>query len=123
MKKKKILIIDDDPMIAKAIRIHLEENSLCLEARGLSESMTKIKENKQNMFDIVGPVCETGDTLATNLELSFIKSGDLLAILSAGAYGAGMSSSYNSRPIIPEVMVKKQNFSLIRNRIYIDRND
>jgi len=68
-------------------------------------------------FDAVGPVCETGDTFATGIELPETNSGDLFAILSAGAYGAVMSSSYNSRPLIPEVMVKDSRFSIIRKKI------
>jgi diaminopimelate decarboxylase len=67
--------------------------------------------------DVVGPVCETGDTFATQIDLPTIISGDFLAICSAGAYGAVMSSTYNSRALIPEVMVKGNDFSVIRRRI------
>lgn len=66
--------------------------------------------------DIVGPVCETGDTFATERPLSPVESGDLLAILSAGAYGATMSSSYNTRLLAPEVLVRGSVFSVIRPR-------
>ena len=68
-------------------------------------------------FDAVGPVCETGDTFATEIEFPETAAGDLFAILSAGAYGAVMSSSYNSRPLIPEVIVKDDKFSIIRKQI------
>ncbi len=67
--------------------------------------------------DIVGPVCETGDTFASEVELPTSEIGDLLAIRSAGAYGSVMASTYNSRPLIPEVMVKGAKFSIVRERI------
>lgn len=70
--------------------------------------------------DIVGPVCETGDTFATNCSMPHLEAGDLLAIRSAGAYGAVMASTYNSRPLIPEVLVKDDAFSLIRERVTVD---
>lgn len=67
--------------------------------------------------DVVGPVCETGDTFATELDLPAAEAGDLLAIRSAGAYGAVMASTYNSRALIPEVLVKANAYSIIRERI------
>ncbi len=67
-------------------------------------------------FDIVGPVCETGDTFATQRQLVAPRPGDLMAIRSAGAYGAVMASSYNTRPLIPEVLVEGQRFAVIRHR-------
>ena len=70
---------------------------------------------KQQIWDIVGPVCETGDFLGKNRELK-IKSGDLLAVRSAGAYGFTMSSNYNSRPRPVEVMVDGNQVHLIRAR-------
>jgi len=66
-------------------------------------------------FDIVGPVCETGDFLGKDRELK-IKPGDLLAVRSAGAYGFTMSSNYNSRPRVAEVMVDGDSFQIIRER-------
>ncbi len=68
------------------------------------------------LYDVVGPVCETGDTFATNRLITPMKSGDLLAIRSVGAYGAVMSSTYNTRPLIPEVLVKKNDFAVVRPR-------
>jgi diaminopimelate decarboxylase len=59
-----------------------------------------------SLYDVVGPVCETGDTFARDRTLPRLESGDLVAFMSAGAYGAVMSSEYNSRPLIPEVLVK-----------------
>ena len=66
--------------------------------------------------DIVGPICETGDTFATQRKLPPVTSGDLVAILSAGAYGAAMSSTYNSRLLVPEVLVHGDQFAVIRPR-------
>ena len=67
-------------------------------------------------FDVVGPVCETGDTFARNRALQRLVDGDLVAFRSAGAYGAVMASEYNSRPLIPEVLVKGDRFAVIRPR-------
>ena len=67
-------------------------------------------------FDVVGPVCETGDTFASQRQLVAPKAGDLMAIRSAGAYGAVMASSYNTRPLIPEVLVSNHRFAVIRHR-------
>lgn len=66
--------------------------------------------------DIVGPVCESGDTFAKQRDLPRIEAGELVAFRSAGAYGAVMSSEYNSRPLIPEVMVSGSRFDVVRPR-------
>jgi diaminopimelate decarboxylase len=66
--------------------------------------------------DIVGPICESGDFLAKDREIPNFKQGDLVAFMSAGAYGFSMSSNYNSRPRVAEVMVKGGNFEVIRER-------
>jgi diaminopimelate decarboxylase len=70
--------------------------------------------------DVVGPVCETGDYLALDRRISEPKAGDLLAIMSAGAYGAVQAGTYNTRPLIPEIMVKGGEWSLIRPRLEAD---
>lgn len=70
--------------------------------------------------DFVGPVCESGDTFAKNRETTPLKAGDLLAIRSAGAYGAVMASTYNSRPLVPEVLVKENRFHIVRPRPRIE---
>jgi diaminopimelate decarboxylase len=78
-----------------------------------------VKEQKLGMnikFDVVGPICETGDTFAKDRNLKVMSEGDLLAICSSGAYGAVMASEYNSRPLVPEVLVKGSKFSVIRPR-------
>ena len=67
-------------------------------------------------YDVVGPVCESGDTFAKGRTLPPLAEGDLVAFRSAGAYGAVMSSEYNSRPLIPEILVKDDQFAVIRAR-------
>lgn len=67
-------------------------------------------------YDIVGPVCESGDTFAKQRAMPPIAAGDLIAVRSAGAYGAVMSSEYNTRPLIPEVLVRDDRFAVIRPR-------
>jgi diaminopimelate decarboxylase len=71
-------------------------------------------------FDVVGPVCETGDTFARGRPMPPVPEGALVAFRSAGAYGAVMSSEYNTRPLIPEVMVKGDHFAVIRRRPSFD---
>ena len=66
--------------------------------------------------DVVGPVCESGDTFAKNRQLPPLNSGDLVAFGSAGAYGAVMASTYNTRLLVPEVLVKGDQFAVIRPR-------
>lgn len=71
---------------------------------------------KKEVVDVVGPVCETADTFAKQREMPVLKEGDLVAICTAGAYGASMTSSYNSRLLIPEVMIKGKDDFIIRPR-------
>jgi diaminopimelate decarboxylase len=66
--------------------------------------------------DVVGPVCETGDYLALNRELPLPREGDLIAIMSAGAYGAVQAGTYNTRPLVPEVLVKGDQYAVVRPR-------
>jgi len=66
--------------------------------------------------DIVGPICESGDFLARRRQIEKVKQGEYLAVMSAGAYGMSMSSNYNSRPTVAEIMVKGRTHSLIRRR-------
>jgi diaminopimelate decarboxylase len=67
--------------------------------------------------DVVGPVCESGDFLALDRDLPEPRSGDLLAIMSAGAYGAVQAGTYNSRPLVPEVLVRQGEWALVRPRL------
>jgi diaminopimelate decarboxylase len=73
-------------------------------------------EGKTEKMDIVGPVCESGDFFALDREMSEVREGDLLAIMSAGAYGFVMASNYNSRPLPAEALVRGDRFALIRKR-------
>jgi diaminopimelate decarboxylase len=69
--------------------------------------------------DVVGPVCESGDFLALDREMAAPAPGDLLAVMTAGAYGAAQAGTYNTRPLIPEVMVKGDRFAVVRPRIEV----
>lgn len=76
-----------------------------------------VRETKETMpGDVVGPVCESGDFFAQDRELPAAKQGDLLAVMSAGAYASAMASNYNSRPLLAEVMVDGARHELIRER-------
>jgi diaminopimelate decarboxylase len=75
------------------------------------------KRNRTEItVDVVGPICESGDFLAKDRKIPKAEPGELLAVMSAGAYGFTMSSNYNSRPRVPEVMVDKDRFSIVRKR-------
>lgn len=74
------------------------------------------KSSEQAVFDVVGPICESGDFLAKDREMPAVDQGDLLAVMSAGAYGFSMSSNYNSRPRVAEVMVRGSEFFIVRQR-------
>jgi diaminopimelate decarboxylase len=80
---------------------------------GMSKSKSRSKTQK---VDIVGPVCESGDFFALDREMPDIHEADLLAIMSAGAYGFMMASNYNSRPLSAEALVRDDKFALIRKR-------
>jgi diaminopimelate decarboxylase len=67
-------------------------------------------------YDVVGPICETGDTFARSRRLGPLQAGDLVVFMSAGAYGAVMSSEYNSRLLVPEVLVSGEAWSIVRRR-------
>ena len=71
--------------------------------------------------NVVGPVCETGDTFATAREMDRVGAGDLVVFRTAGAYAAAMSSTYNSRPLTPEVLVDGGRWAVVRPRIDVDR--
>ena len=70
--------------------------------------------------DVVGPVCESGDFLAQDRDLDAPAPGDLIAIMSAGAYGAVQAGTYNTRALVPEVLVKGTEWALVRPRVEID---
>jgi diaminopimelate decarboxylase len=70
--------------------------------------------------DVVGPVCETGDFLALDREMAAPTPGDLLAVMTAGAYGAVQAGTYNTRPLVPEVMVHGTHFAVVRPQVAVD---
>jgi len=72
--------------------------------------------NAPTAYDIVGPICETGDTFARDRDLPPLQAGDLVVFTGAGAYGAVMSSEYNTRPLVAEVMVDGARWAVIRPR-------
>ncbi|MDE0485531.1 MAG: diaminopimelate decarboxylase, partial [Nitrospira sp.] len=80
----------------------------------------QVPNASDSVFDVVGPVCESGDFLAQGRTMPEVKAGDLLAVMSAGAYGFTMASNYNSRPRVPEVLVKGGESFVIRDRETFD---
>jgi diaminopimelate decarboxylase len=76
----------------------------------------KLGSSEEETYDVVGPICESGDVLARDRRLPKIEEGDLLAVLNAGAYGFAMSSQYNARPRAAEVLVKNGKYALVRKR-------
>lgn len=80
----------------------------------------QVPNASEAVFDVVGPVCESGDFLAQGRTLPAVKAGDLLAVMSAGAYGFTMASNYNSRPRVPEILVKSGECYVIRERETFD---
>ena len=76
---------------------------------------------QKRTVNVVGPVCETGDTFATGREMDEVSAGDLVVFRTAGAYAAAMASTYNSRPLTPEVLVDGSRWAVVRPRIDVDR--
>jgi diaminopimelate decarboxylase len=85
---------------------------------GSFHGVQAVRKDQDGMIvaDIVGPICESGDFLVKEREVPMFRQGDLIALMSAGAYGFAMSSSYNSRPRVAEVMVKGGGFEVVRER-------
>ncbi|MBS0410905.1 MAG: diaminopimelate decarboxylase [Proteobacteria bacterium] len=76
----------------------------------------RTREGEAVVYDVVGPVCETGDTFTRDRALPPLQGGDLVAFMTAGAYGAVMASEYNTRPLVPEVLVRGGDYAVIRPR-------
>jgi diaminopimelate decarboxylase len=94
-------------------------NDLCRPSLyGSYHAIKAVKKNsrKEITADVVGPICETGDFLAQSRSMPRAEPGELLAVMSAGAYGFTMSSNYNSRPRVAEVMVDGKSFTVVRKR-------
>ncbi len=77
-------------------------------------------DRRHAVYDVVGPVCETTDLFARDRDLPELADGDLVAFLTAGAYGAVMASAYNARPPAPEVLVNGERWSVVRPRLDYD---
>ena len=80
------------------------------------EIIAEKQTSEEQTYDIVGPVCETGDTFAKNYSMAKVAEGDLVAMTYAGAYGAVMSSTYNTRLLVPEILIKGDQHQVIRQR-------
>ncbi len=78
--------------------------------------MNRTNTQKKAAYDVVGPICETGDFFARDRELPVSREGDLIAILDAGAYGMSITSNYNTRSRPPEVLIEDKKVTLIRRR-------
>jgi len=76
---------------------------------------------RRTLADVVGPVCESGDFLALDRDMAEPRPGDLLAVMSAGAYGAVQAGTYNTRPLVPEVLVRDSEWALVRPRLEVDQ--
>ena len=100
----------EDPKVGRDRRAHRETRRDSIRSTSMS------KTNGLENVDIVGPVCESGDFFALDREMPELHEGDLLSIMSAGAYGFVMASNYNSRPLPAEVLVRGDKFALIRKR-------
>jgi diaminopimelate decarboxylase len=81
------------------------------------EPVRKNTENYQiEKYDVVGPICESSDTFTKSRELPKIEQGELIVMHTTGAYGASQSSQYNTRPLVPEVLVKGNKYEVVRKR-------
>jgi len=80
----------------------------------------KLAANAEEKYDVVGPICESGDLLAKDRRMPKVEEGDLLAILNTGAYGFSMSSQYNARPRAAEVLINEGKYKLVREREQLD---
>ena len=78
--------------------------------------LSKKKSGQTGVFDVVGPVCESTDTFLKNYFVEGAEAGDFLAFLDVGAYGAVLSSEYNTRPLVPEIMVYDKRYEIVRSR-------
>jgi diaminopimelate decarboxylase len=87
---------------------------------GLRPVLEPRPDTPRLVADVVGPVCESGDYLALNREMPEVKAGDLIAVMSAGAYGAVQSCTYNTRALVPEVLVRDDRAAVVRPRVEVE---
>ena len=80
------------------------------------ENIIQKRKGLKKNYTVVGPICETTDTFIKKNSINELKMNDLIFFKNVGAYGASMSSTYNSRPIIPEILVYKKHFGIVRNK-------
>jgi diaminopimelate decarboxylase len=115
---KKFAIVDAgmNDLIRPALYKSYHEIVPCRASVSDADSSMSISKSKSQKIDIVGPVCESGDFFALDRETPELHEGDLLAIMSAGAYGFVMASNYNSRPLPAEALVRRDTVALIRKR-------
>ena len=100
-----------------AFMLAINENIQAILQLPFLESRTaQTADGRVYEYDVVGPVCETSDLFAADRPLPELKNGDLVAILSAGAYGAVMASDYNARPAAAEVLVSGEHWGIVRPR-------
>ena len=115
----KVLYVKDGP-VKKFVIVDAGMNDLIRPSlyEAYHEILPVVRSTRTSgqVVDIVGPICESGDFLAKDRRMPLLKPGDILAVLGAGAYGFSMSSNYNSRPRLAEVMVIKNKFSITRKR-------
>ena len=102
--------------IVDAAMNDLARPSLYGSYQGIAPVFEEINGRKKVSADVVGPICESGDFLAKDRVLPLFRQGELMAVMSAGAYGFTMSSNYNSRPRVPEILVKGDRYDVIRQR-------
>ncbi|MBF0634161.1 MAG: diaminopimelate decarboxylase, partial [Nitrospinae bacterium] len=107
-------------MIVDAGMNDLARPSLYGSFHGILPLSAEANERKKVSADVVGPICESGDFLAKDRVLPLLRQGDMMAVMSAGAYGFSMSSNYNSRRRVAEVLVNGSRFDVIRDRESID---
>lgn len=105
-----------DFIIVDAAMNDLIRPSLYGSFQGIQPVVRKKDSQTKIIADVVGPICESGDFLAKDRELPLMQPGEFIAIMSAGAYGFSMSSNYNSRPRVPEVLVRGNKWDIIRQR-------
>ena len=113
------LIVQDALLEKRFIIVDAAMNDLTRPSLyGAFHDVKPVRETRENLqqVDVVGPICETGDFLAKDRMMPQVHSGDLLAVMSSGAYGFTMSSTYNSRPRVAEVLVSGDRFQVIRER-------